>query len=277
MIAPVRLLDSTRNAAVRELLQAGVRERPRPSALHATALAVGVSLSVVTASTTATAAAGGATAAALVTPSLTLLAAKWLVLGTLGGLALAAGATFASELATSADESPSASAARGEAAATSVRQRPNAPQNTTALHSARAAAAVPRTEGSKDPIVALAVPSRPASVGKPSAQTATSAGRATPASASLPALQSLSREVAMIDGARRSLASADAAGALRQLDEYSAVMRTGTLDREAQLLRIDALTQSGQHAPALSLAERYLASYPNDPHAARLRALFAAP
>jgi hypothetical protein len=98
-----------------------------------------------------------------------------------------------------------------------------------------------------------------------------------PASASLPDAQSLSREIAMIDTSRRALSSGNAASALAQLDQYAATLRTGTLDREAQLLRIDALVLSGQRASALVLAGRYLTSYPNDPHAARLRALSHAP
>lgn len=247
MKAPERLLESSQNAGVRELLGAGLIERPRPAALRSTALALGISSSVVAASTTASAAA--VTSAA---PSLALIAAKWVALGTLGGVALAGSASLVSDW--SAPRAPV-----------------TAPQR---VRSTSAATAAPVTV-SASPIVEAApeivTPPSPKPIGaKPASITTTPSG---PASASLPAAQSLSREIALIDGSRRALGAGNAAAALQQLDEYASLARTGTLDREAQLLRIDALSQSGQRAAALALAQRYLASYPNDPHAARLRAL----
>jgi hypothetical protein len=271
MTAPVRLLESSRNPRSRELLRAGLRERPRSSALRSTALAVGVSSSVVAASTTATAAASGVTT--LAAPNLAMVAAKWLAIGTLGGLGLAGTATIATEFATSREPAPSRAP-----------QKLAAPPTTN--HSATAespnVAIAPttwRADSSRDrdsPVAPVPPPKSPASR-KESRAPVSPVAPSAPASASLPAAQSLSREIALIDGARRSLGSGDAGGSLRQLDEYAALPRTGTLDREAQLLRIDALTQSGQRAAALALAERYLASFPNDPHAARLRTLTSAP
>lgn len=273
MTTPVRLLESSQNPAARELLRAAARERPRSAALRATALAVGVSSSVVATSATATAAAGVGTAA-LATPSLTLVAAKWLVVGTLGGFALAGTATIASDVATSgrtAGEPVRYVPAVRSAAAESETARTR-PSESDAVTPSRTEA-----ETESDAGVAVAAPTKPASSTKLAAEATKISAPTAPASGSLPAAPSLSREIASIDGARLRLRSGDASGALQKLDEYAALVRTGTLEREAQLLRVDALTQSGQRDAALALAERYLASYPNDPHAARLRALVGAP
>lgn len=267
MTAPVRLLESSQNPALSELLRAGRRERPRSSARTATALALGISSSVVAASTTATAAAGTG-AAALAAPSLAVSIVKWVAIGTLGGLTLAGTVTWTRNSARPArttshvGQPPTARTAGPLRPATRARETP-----------ASRIELAPRSDGSSDAEVTL-TPSRPTRA--KAAEPLTNGKPAAPASASLPAAPSLSREIALIDGARRRLSAGDAAGALRQLDDYAAAARTGTLDREAQLLRIDALMHSGERAAALPLVEHYLAIYPNDPHSARLRALVPA-
>lgn len=276
MTAPVRLLESSQNPAARELLRAGLRERPRSSALRAAALSVGVSSSALFASTSATAAAGPAVA--LAAPSLSLVAAKWLAIGTLGGLALAGGATAVSDLTTPPDVSPAPRAVshrtaftdRGTGAEAALVDAPSPP-------AVRGGAS--RLGGDGDAARDVAAPAKavPARSAKRAAAPAVSAAPAAPASATLPTAHSLSREIALIDGARRDLGGGDASRALQKLNEYESLARTGTLDREAQLLRIDALSQSGQRALGRALAERYVATHPNDPHSARLRALLGAP
>jgi hypothetical protein len=265
MTNPVRLLESSPNPAARGLLQAGLRERPRPSALRSTALALGLGGSVVAASATATA--GTAVVAVpFVAPSLTLMVSKWVALGVLGGLALAGGASLVIEPAEPKHVAMAAHHGLGEPARAATHASP-APAPPVSSLDLQAPTATP---------TAPALPGRPAASPTPRPE-APRPLPAAPARASLPNAQSLSREIAMIDACRRALSSGDAAAALAQLDEYAASPRTGTLDREAQLLRIDSLSLSGQRAAALALAERYLASYPNDPHAARLRELGRAP
>jgi hypothetical protein len=274
MKAPKRLLESNHDAAMRELLLAGARERPRPRVLRSTALALGVSSSVMAGSATATATLASASGGAGLSQGLGLLAAKWVALGALGGVVLSGGAWVVS----SPGRAPAAtSAAPGPASERAAAGLPLAPR-------------VSYVESASTPGPTPALPEIAEPGARPSGVSAARGGdkkstpiRASvhaappaPASADLPASQSLSREIAMIDSARRALASGRAAEALQQLDAYAARPRTGTLDREAQLLRIDALTQLGQRAAALPLAERYLGSYPNDPHAARLRALVGA-
>jgi hypothetical protein len=48
------------------------------------------------------------------------------------------------------------------------------------------------------------------------------------------------------------------------------------LEREATILRIDALLSQGDKAWAVRLARRYLEQFPRDPHAQRLEQLVAA-
>jgi hypothetical protein len=268
MNGPIRLLDSSPNPAARTLLQAGLRERPRPSALRSTTLALGVGGSVVAASTSAAASAGvAAIVTPLVAPSLMLLVTKWVAVGMLGGLALASDASLISDPAARQHAATMAPRAAASAGSERVRVTPASPSPTPEAPGVELEA-----QGMAPP--AAAVVGKPA-IGPKGRLEMAALPPAAPTSASLPNAKSLSREIAMIDASRRALSSGSATAALAQLDEYAASLRTGTLDREAQLLRIDALT--GQRAAALALAERYLASYPNDPHAARLRELGRAP
>lgn len=270
MNSPIRLLESSPNPAARGLLQAGLRERPRASALRSTALALGVGGSLVAASTSAAASAGAtAVVVPLAAPSLTLMVAKWVALGTLGGLALTGGGSLLSDPATQAHAPTTAPTTTANARSKPVSATRASPSPTPEGPSLER-----EVQGVTPPAATLVA--KPAISPKARVEIATQSPSA-PANASLPNAQSLSREIAMIDASRRALSSGSPKAALAQLDEYAASTRTGTLDREAQLLRIDALALSGQRAAALTLAERYLASFPNDPHAARLRELGRAP
>jgi len=83
----------------------------------------------------------------------------------------------------------------------------------------------------------------------------------------------LGQEVAALDRARDALAAGNAAGALRQVDEYESQFPRGALAQEATALRIEALLQQGNRDAAVRLADRFLASNPKSPHAARIRLL----
>lgn len=254
MTGPTRLLESP-TPAVRALLRAGVDERPSHRALQRTALTLGVSASVVGAAGTASA---GATLGAAA-PSALVVAGKWLLVGTLGGLGLAASADALS----------------------------GAPSRTTPAVPAHAPAAPQATVSAVSPVplqitsVVEPVPSAhaeskrqaPSAVAVPAAPSA-SVGTA---SGVLPEAQDLSREVAAIDAARSAIAMGDAVKASRFLDDYASRPRTGTLEREAQLLRIDALLLRGDTAAARALARSYAQSYPKDPRLTRFRALLDQP
>jgi hypothetical protein len=244
------LLDSAQNPNTRALLRAGLAEGPKPGAVRATALALGVTASV----------ALTAPATAMVAPSLALMAAKWVAVGTLVGVTLAGGVNAVTTPVVASAPAPSAAPLRVSTAPSS---------QVAALPLASELPAGPELAADATPPLGARAPVAPsaATVTLPLAN----AGRQS--SAMLREGPGLAGEVANIDAARRALAAGDARTALQQLEHYYGRARTGTLDREAQLLRIDALLRAGQTAPAHQLAEQYLASYPHDPHAARLRAL----
>jgi TolA-binding protein len=83
----------------------------------------------------------------------------------------------------------------------------------------------------------------------------------------------LGQQVAALDRARDALASGNAAGALRLVDEYDRQFPRGALAQEATALRIEALVQQGNRDAAGRLAERFLDANPRSPHAARIRLL----
>jgi hypothetical protein len=85
----------------------------------------------------------------------------------------------------------------------------------------------------------------------------------------------LGEEVSALDRARRALAGGDAAGALRQLDDFEARFPRGALGEEAEALRIESLLAENDRAAAARVGARFLAAHPNSPHAERVRSLLA--
>ena len=71
---------------------------------------------------------------------------------------------------------------------------------------------------------------------------------------------------------RSRLARGDAEGALTQLDAYARGYPRGRLELEADVLRIDALDQSGRTVAARERAEAFLRRHPHSLLAARVRA-----
>jgi hypothetical protein len=92
------------------------------------------------------------------------------------------------------------------------------------------------------------------------------------AATSSPPSGQLGRDVELIDQVRRALRAHNTSLALNALDRYKLVASTGVLDREARVLRIQALRDAGNIAGASKLAAQYIADFPDDAHAARLRA-----
>ena len=81
----------------------------------------------------------------------------------------------------------------------------------------------------------------------------------------------LSRELASIDAARAALARGDADGAIARLDHYARTFPHGRLDLEAEVLRIDALAESGRADTARAHARDFLRRHPNSVLAAHVR------
>jgi hypothetical protein len=95
-----------------------------------------------------------------------------------------------------------------------------------------------------------------------------------PAAKASPA--SLADEVAQLKKAKLALESGNSRLALAELATYSQRFPRPTLGTEAAVLRIEALSRSGDAKRAKALAESFVARHPNSPYAARLRSLTGA-
>jgi hypothetical protein len=271
------LIDSSSSDRARELLRAARADRPRSTAAQRTLAALGVAGTTTAVATAALGSAAVPAGSALGVGgalSLPAIAAKWVLVGTLSGLALASGATLAfskREAAPAAHAvpfTPSAKQSRiipvaAPAHATDELPAPSEPEAEPApvepLHEAAAAA----------PRVAPA-----ASAGKVEAER-TPFTAPSQAAFDAPEQSRLLRDIALLDAARRALKSGNAAQASALLSRYDTDRQTHVLDREAQLLRIDVLVAQGQRQRAKVLAEAYLSSFPNDTHASHLRSVTA--
>lgn len=87
---------------------------------------------------------------------------------------------------------------------------------------------------------------------------------------------SLADEVAQLQKAKLALKGGSPAQALAELGAYGQRFPRPMLGAEATVLRIEALSQTGDKGRAKSLAEGFLAKNPNSPYAARLRTLTGA-
>lgn len=91
-----------------------------------------------------------------------------------------------------------------------------------------------------------------------------------------PKQASLAEEVAQLQKAKLALKGGNPSQALAELGVYQQRFPRPMLGAEATVVRIEALSQSGDAARAKSLAEGFLAKNPNSPYAARLRSLTGA-
>ncbi|MFL5306967.1 MAG: hypothetical protein ACJ8F1_17255 [Polyangia bacterium] len=85
----------------------------------------------------------------------------------------------------------------------------------------------------------------------------------------------LSRELASVDAARAALARGDTTRAIALLDRYARVYPRGRLDMEAEVLRIDALAESGRTDAAHARAREFLRRHPNSVLASHVRTRLA--
>jgi len=272
MTHPSRLLYSEDNPAARALLEAGLPDAPPRDAARRTALALGLGASalatVVSGSAGAAVGTAGAVGVGLGAPaaasSLLVVAGQWLALGAMVGGGLATSAIWLSSPASQGGTHfASAAAPFAPHAATGP--------GTQQVASNRAPASAPATQPAASgppgeaPTIESALPlarsltARASSTSSPPSSTSAD-GR-------------LAHEVALIDEARRALAARNPLQAQRALAEYARVTRTGTLDREAQILRVEVLLARGQRPAAVALARVYVSANPGDPHVPKLQAL----
>lgn len=80
-------------------------------------------------------------------------------------------------------------------------------------------------------------------------------------------------EVRALDAVRSAIAQGEALRALVLLDSFEREFPGAVLGSEARVLRIDALSKSGNHDAARRLGEQYLQETPNGPLSNRVRQL----
>jgi hypothetical protein len=286
MSEPRRLLESS--SAASRLLRTGLRDNPEPHAVRRAALVLGLGAASASAATGASAlgassgvvAASGTAAAGAAASSIgvTAVAAKWVVVGILSGTVAAGGA--------SAIERWEPTSPRQEEPAGSQSQ----PAHGIELPKPRAQAAVSERSAEVGERPALSPVARdmppkerrPAPTAAPAVavrERTADAARATPrergAQPNAPADDTggLGRDLTQIDATRRALKAGDAQRAEALLDGYERGRRTDFFEREALVLRIEALVQQGQHQRAATLASSYFKRFPDDAHAPRIRSL----
>lgn len=247
MNEPYRLRENCDSALERALLDAGVAYRSPLSARAKTLAALGLA-------GTAAVSVGAASAAS------TSIAAKagwsWTKLLAISGLGAAAAVPagyYAWELATAPE--PQSVTAPHVATLNVPAPTLNAPSP--------AVAAIVEAPVTEAPVTGVPVVEAPApAVAAPKVDTRSSS--ASPSA--------LAAELAALDAARSRLNAGDASGALLRLDEYSRSHPRGRLALEAEVLRIDALSRSGQRAAAGKRAATFLKRHPNSVLASRVRA-----
>jgi hypothetical protein len=97
--------------------------------------------------------------------------------------------------------------------------------------------------------------------------------RPEPRSAAEPPPNLLADEVAALRQARSALSAGQPAAALAALDAHERRFPQGLLGIEAEVLRIEALSQSGNPSAASARAKRFIAVHPNTPYARRVEAI----
>jgi hypothetical protein len=145
------------------------------------------------------------------------------------------------------------------------------------LNPAPSALKAPATEVKATPLPAAPVEAEgPAPLALEDLPTLPSVVPETGSAASKQAQGSLADEVAQLQKAKLALKGGSPAQALAELNAYAQRFPRPMLGAEATVLRIEALSQSGDKGRAKSLAEGFLVKNPNSPYAARLRTLTGA-
>jgi TolA-binding protein len=254
MSDPRRLLSGETSEFEKQLLSSWETERPSEAARERVLAMVGAGVATAAGGATIAAKVGGAGAGSIAPKAGAAMAGaltKWLAVCAVG--VVSAGVSLAYVRHVHRDVPPTVANAAHDRDS-EPRTGPSLPLN-----------ASPQVEAT--PLRA----SEPAAT----ATTPESAGRGTIVQrrGTHPGDPALGEQVSAIDRARRTLGDGDAAGALRELDNYESRFPRGALGEEAEALRVEALLAEGDRAAAARVGARFLAAHPASPHAARVRAL----
>ena len=242
MNEPYRLREQCESSLERSLLEAGVAYKSPLSARAKTLAALGL------AGTAAVSVGAVTTASASVATKLGWSWTKLLAISGIGAAAAVPVGYYAWERANAPVQPASLSAPQ-------VVEMKAAPAPAPATVESLAVA----------PVVEARVAEAPAPVAVAPKADARSSSTASSSSA-------LAAELAALDAARSRLNAGDASGALSRLDDYARSYPRGRLALEAEVLRIDALSRSGQRAAAEKRAATFLRRHPNSVLASRVRA-----
>jgi hypothetical protein len=255
---------SERELAAR-LIAAGSRERPSSHSVERTLSALGLGAAALGASGAASAAAAPATAALGASQVSTAFGVgtliKFIALGAAGGLLF----TVSAERLSSSPEVPSRVHARSPRALDSARAQ-RVPEPLQRRADARESPKIAQTPvGSVRPVTSgatAAVDPRFSPVGSSRAQ-----------SSSAPNNSLLAQEVAFVDRGRAAFQRGEFGTTLAVLEGYERSFADARLLPEVLYLRMQALDRSGQAGSASDLARRLVREFPNNPQAARARAI----
>ncbi len=268
-LEPTRLLlDDNADPVVRRLLQSVRHEGPSQKNVLAAPAAIAALIATQSVKTAAAATATITTAAASTTAAAPLSAAA---LGTLPilvksiGIGLVLGGAVVATAIKATDPPHHAPAVTTAIAESSSGQHSRAStQDTTSVPSS---AQLPIVTADEE----AAPPNEP-----PAVATAKARASVRPAFASLTSDHpELSREVELIDAARRALQAGDPGHAIEQLDRHAALGRR-LLEPEATVLRVRALLAQHRAAEAAGVANEFIARQPHCPQAQVLGQLISA-
>jgi hypothetical protein len=260
------LLESSPNPATRSLLRTALSDRPPAHARERMAMALGLTTGL------AAKAAGAAGGAAVVSGGSTALTAfgvtaiaKWFAVGAVSGTLVAGGSALVQR-----ELSDSTPRERTESTVAPAVETPRS----RAGEPVPGVTPAPGREPDSSPSGGTARPGADRGVLSLSPAPDLPRPSGAPSSAvSRDAAGPLTLELERIEAARAALVARDGKQALSELALYAKVRSTGTLDREARILRIDALLLLGQVGEARELARGYLERFPKDAHTTRLREL----
>jgi TolA-binding protein len=143
-------------------------------------------------------------------------------------------------------------------------------------------AIVAKREAAKEPAVQPAVVAAPAHVApKPAPMEPIPAALPEEAPKAAPAervrhetrvapVSDIREEIRLLDQARAAVKSGAHGRALRTLAKYDQKFPRGQFRQEVQVLKMEALKQSGDSQRASALAKKFLAEHPNSPHVERV-------
>ena len=189
----------------------------------------------------------------------TRVAAKWLVIGALGGSSLTFAWMRQKQVATSS-ESPH------DVNTEVTTARPPLPEVPSVVVATPSVSAAPVDEPPATPNRSRREPRRPGALRK--AQVSPNAAGKVDAATRT---STLAAEVAALDAARTASSMGNYDGALGLIADYHRDFPAGELSADAAVVAIDALAAKGDEAGAARRAIEFLERYPNDLHAAHVK------